>query len=84
MPQGCLTPWEQTRETLEIVGVAFQRQAETHQAQTVQLRRAPWWAFLAGRCLMALVAGWLEGWHTASLSRDEPAWQTLQPVRSCT
>src|SRR5262245_42162630 len=29
---------------------------------------------------MALVAGWLGGWHTAPLSRDEPAWQTLQPV----
>ena len=40
MPQGCLTPWPQTLETLETMGVALQRQAETHQAQTVQLRRA--------------------------------------------
>ena len=77
MTQVCLTQWQQTQQT---VGVALQRQAETHQAQTGQLRRAPWWAFLAGVCLMALVAGWLGAWHTAPPPRDGPAWQTLQPV----
>jgi hypothetical protein len=48
MTQGWLTRWQQTLQTLETVGVALQSQAETHQAQTVQLRRAPWWALLAG------------------------------------
>ena len=80
MTQVCLTQWQQTLQTLETVGVALQRQAETHQAQTGQLRRAPWWAFLAGVGLMALVAGWLGGRHTAPPPRDGPAWQTLQPV----
>jgi hypothetical protein len=40
MTQGCLMQWQQMLETLETMGVALQRQAETHQAQTVQLRRA--------------------------------------------
>ena len=78
--QTCLTRWEQTLETLETVGVAFQRQAETHQAQTIQLRRAPWWAFLAGMCLMALVVGWLGGWRIAPPPLDESAWQAHRPV----
>ena len=59
--------------------MALQGQAETHQAQ---LRRAPWWALLAGGCLMALVAGWLGARHTAPPPYDGPAWQTLQPVPS--
>jgi len=80
MTQGCLTQWQQTLEVLETMGVALQHQAETHQAQTRQLRRAPWWAFLAGGCLMALVAGWLGARHTAPPPYDGPAWQTLQPV----
>jgi hypothetical protein len=42
MTQGCLTQWQQTLQTLDTVGVAFQRQAETHQAQMAQLRRTPW------------------------------------------
>ena len=53
---------------------AHQRQAETHQAQTRQLRHAPWWALLAGVCLMALVAGWLGAQHTAPPFYDGPAW----------
>ena len=69
MPQGCLTPWQQTLETLETVGMALQRQAETHQAQTVQLRRAPWWAVLVGVCLMALVAEWLGARYPATSQR---------------
>ena len=80
MTQGCLTQWQQTLKTLDTAGVALQRQAETHQAQTGQLRRAPLWAFLAGVGLMALVAGWLGGRHTAPPPRDKPAWQALQPV----
>src|SRR5712692_294520 len=79
MTQGCLTRWQQTLQALETVGVALQRQDETHQAQ---LRRAPWWAFLAGGCLMALVAGRLGARHTAPPPCDGPAWQTLQPVPS--
>jgi len=80
MTQGCLTQWQQTLKTLDTAGVALQRQAETHQAQTGQLRRAPLWAFLAGVGLMALVAGWLGGRHTAPPPRDKPAWQALRPV----
>jgi ferric-dicitrate binding protein FerR (iron transport regulator) len=82
MPQGCLTQWQQTLETLETMGVALQHHAETHQAQTRQRRRALWWALLAGVCLMALVAGWLGTRHTAPPPYDGPTWQTLQPVPS--
>jgi hypothetical protein len=68
MTQVCLTQWLQTLQTLETVGVALQRQAETHQAQTVQLRRAPWWAFLAGVGLMGLM--WVVGiWIRAPVVR---------------
>jgi hypothetical protein len=80
LTQTCLTRWQQTLETLETVGVALQRQAEAHQAQTGQLRRAPWWAFLAGMCLMALVVGWLGGRRTAPPPLDGSAWQTRRPV----
>ena len=54
--QVCLTRWQQTLQALETVGIAFQRQAETLQAQTAQLRRAPWWDFLARVGLMGLLA----------------------------
>ncbi len=48
--------------------MALQRQAETHQAQTGQLCRAPWWALLAGVCLMALM--WVVGiWIRAPVVR---------------
>ena len=63
-----LPRWQQTRQALETVGVAFQRQAEAHQSQTRQLRRAPWWAVLAGVCLMALM--WVVGiWIRAPVVR---------------
>ena len=82
MTQGCLTQWQQTLKTLDTAGVALQRQAETHQAQTGQLRRAPWWALLAGVGLMALVAGWLGGAaHRATTSRQ--ARVAGAPARSC-
>jgi hypothetical protein len=80
LTQTCLTQWQQTLETLETVAVALQRQAEAHQAQTRQLRRAPWWALLAGMCLMALVVGWLGGRRTAPPPLDGSAWQTRRPV----
>ena len=68
MTQVCLTQWQQTLQALETVGVALQRQAETHQAQMVQLRRAPWWAFLTGVGLMVLM--WVVGiWIRAPVVR---------------
>jgi len=78
MTQVCLTPWQQTLETLETVGVALQRQAETPQAQMVQLRRAPWWAFLTGVGFMGMLA--LSAWLLASPPRPVPPWQALPPV----
>ena len=54
--QAGLTTWRHHTQTLETTGVILQCQAETLQAQAVQLHRAPWWAFLAGVGLMGLVA----------------------------
>ena len=79
MTQVCLTQWQQTLETLKTVGMALQRQAETHQAQTVQLRRAPWWAFLAGVSLMGTLT--LSAWFLTAPPHPVPRWQALPPPR---
>jgi len=54
--QAGLTTWRQHTQTLETTGVLLQIQTETLRQATGQLRRAPWWAFLAGVGLMGLVA----------------------------
>src|SRR5262249_21342617 len=74
-----LTRWQQALETLETVGMALQRQTETLQAQTAQLRRAPWWAVLAGVCLMALM--WVVGiWIRAPVVREHRQKRRRGPV----
>jgi len=76
MTQGCLTRWQQTLQTLKTVGVALQCQAETHQAP---LRRAPWWAVLAGLCLIALP--WVVGiWLRAPVVRERCQTRRRGPV----
>ncbi len=78
MTQVCLTQWQQTLQALETAGVTMQLQAQTLQAQTGQLRHAPWWAFLTGVGFMGMLA--LSAWLLASSPRPVPPWQARPPV----